>query len=193
MEGKIENADQDETYRNAWFYTLVLGLISTVTGLILFIFPTIGMVFISLIFSFYLIWLGISQIVIGYKLSSIQKNWWILLLRGIIMLILGFVVISFPISFAKVGAGVPLVLTGLFLIFYGVQDLISKHFPGSGINHTLSSIMIILTGALLCFAPVSSALIIFRLLGLTTFTGGILHVIRALYNRNKINAGQTEI
>ncbi|MDA3955865.1 hypothetical protein, partial [Oceanispirochaeta sp.] len=67
MEGKIENAEQNQTLRNVWFYTLIQGAISTVTGLILMIFPTIGMVFVSLVFSFYLIWLGISQIVLGYK------------------------------------------------------------------------------------------------------------------------------
>jgi uncharacterized membrane protein HdeD (DUF308 family) len=99
------------------------------------------------------------------------------------MLICGLVVLTFPISFAKIGTGVPLVLTGLFLIFYGVQDLLSKHFPGSGFQHSLESILMIIMGGLLCFAPVASAMIIFRLLGFTTFAGGVLIILRALYNK----------
>jgi len=187
MEGHIENADQSNTLRNAWFYTLVQGIISTITGLILVLFPTIGLVFISLVFSFYLIWLGISQIVISYKLSSFDKNWWYILLRGIIMLVCGLVVLSFPVSFAKIGTGVPLVLTGLFLILYGIQDLFSKRFPGNGFHHSASSIIMILTGALLCFAPVASALFIIRILGITTFAGGILNLLKAFYNRSRSN------
>jgi len=187
MEGHIENADQSNTLRDAWFFTLVLGIISSIIGFILMIFPTIGMVFISLVFSLYLIWIGISQIIISYKLSSIDKNWWYLLVRGIIMLVCGLVVLSFPVSFAKIGTGVPLVLTGLFLILYGVQDLFSKRFPGSGIHHSASSIIMVLTGALLCFAPVSSALLIFRILGLTTLVGGILNLFKAFYNKKLSN------
>ncbi len=184
MEGHVENADHNDTLRNAWFYTFVQGAISSVAGLILLIFPTIGMVFISLVFSLYLIWLGISQIIIGYKLSSIDRNWWFMLLRGILMLVCGLVVLSFPVSFAKIGTGVPLVLTGLFLIFYGIQDLVSKRFPGKGFHHSASSVIMILTGALLCFAPVASAMMIFRILGLTTFAGGILNLVKAFYNRS---------
>ncbi|MBF9015632.1 MULTISPECIES: HdeD family acid-resistance protein [unclassified Oceanispirochaeta] len=188
MEGTVENANGSTILKNSWFYTFIQGCISAVIGLILMIFPTIGVVFVSLVFSFYLIWLGISQIVLSFKFSSIQKNWWIILIRGLIMLISGLVILSFPISFGNISVGIPLILLGLFLIFYGVVDLLSNKLPGSGIHHVISSIIMILTGVLLCLASAAAAEIIFRILGFTVFAGGILQGIQAFYSRKWVQS-----
>lgn len=193
MDGIVENAEEKYSHvKKAWFFTLIQGGISSVIGLILMIFPNIGMVFVSLVFSFYLIWIGISQIVLAYKLSSAQTRWWMLLLRGVAMFICGIVVLVFPLSFAKIGTGVPLVLIGLFLIFNGLQDLLAKSSPGKGVQHSMSAIIMLLTGALLCFAPVSSALLMFRILGFTTLSGGLLLMARAFFHRRWVMNDESE-
>lgn len=192
MEGTVENAEGNTILKNSWFYTFIQGCISAVIGLILMIFPTIGLVFVSLVFSFYLIWLGISQIILSFKFSSIQKNWWIILIRGIFMLVCGLVILSFPVSFANISVGIPLILLGLFLIFYGVVDLLSNKVPGSGFQHALSSIIMILTGVLLCLASASAAGIIFRILGFTVFVGGLLNGIQAFYSRRWVQRMDSE-
>ncbi len=184
MEGTVESINpQDEMRRKAWFYTLVQGIISAAIGLFLIIFPTIGMVFISVVFGLSLIWMGLSQIIMGFKLSSYRDQWVIITIRGSVLLICGIIVLIFPMSFAKLGTGIPLVLTGLVLIFFGFHDLISKGTPGSGLPHTISDIILIATGGILCFAPVASAMLIFRILGFTTLAGGILNISRALLGR----------
>lgn len=188
MEGTVEDAGGSRILKNNWFYTFIQGCISAVIGLILMIFPTIGVVFVSLVFSFYLIWIGISQIVLAFKFSSIQKNWWIILIRGIFMLISGLVILSFPISFANISVGIPLILLGLFLIFYGVVDLLSNKVPGNGFQHGVSSLIMILTGVLLCLASASAAGIIFRILGFTVFIGGILNGIQAFNSRKWVQS-----
>lgn len=188
MEGTVENADGSTILKNNWFYTFIQGCISAGIGLILMLFPTIGVVFVSLVFSFYLIWLGVSQIVLSFKFSSIQNNWWIILIRGIFMLICGLVILSFPVSFGNISVGIPLILLGLFLIFYGVLDLLSNKLPGSGFQHALSSLIMILTGILLCLASAAAAGIIFRILGFTVFTGGILQGIQAFYSRKWVKS-----
>ncbi|MDC7233354.1 MAG: DUF308 domain-containing protein [Spirochaetales bacterium] len=192
MEGTVENADGSTILKNNWFYTFIQGCISAVIGLILMIFPTIGMVFVSLVFSFYLIWLGISQIIISFKLSSVQKNWWIILLRGILLLVGGLVILSFPVSFSSISVGIPVILLGLFLIFYGLVDLINKNLPGEGFNHSLSSIIMIVTGVLLCLASASAAGIIFRILGFTVFSGAVLQMIQAFYSRKWVQSRMNE-
>jgi Short repeat of unknown function (DUF308) len=188
MEGTVESAGGSTILKNNWFYTFIQGCISAVIGFILMIFPTIGVVFVSLVFSFYLIWIGISQIVLAFKFSSIQKNWWIILIRGIFMLISGLVILSFPISFGNISVGIPLILLGLFLIFHGVVDLLSNKVPGNGFQHAVSSIIMIMTGVLLCLASASAAGIIFRILGFTVFAGGIFHGIQAFYSRKWVQS-----
>ena len=184
MEGTVENVDpRDELRKKTWFYTLVQGGISTVIGLILIILPTIGMVFISLVFGLSLIWMGLSQIILAFKLSSYRDQWVTIMVRGSVLLISGIIVLIFPMSFAKLGTGIPLVLTGLVLLFFGLHDLVSNRMPGKGLPHSFSSIILILTGALLCFAPVASAMLIIRILGFTTLAGGVLNISRSLLNR----------
>ena len=84
MEGTVENAENasSTTLKNNWFYTFIQSCISAVIGLTLLLVPKIGVVFISLVFSVYLIWVGVTQVVLAFKLSSIQKKWWLILLRG---------------------------------------------------------------------------------------------------------------
>jgi uncharacterized membrane protein HdeD (DUF308 family) len=184
MEGTVENINpQDEMRRKAWFYTLVQGIISAAIGLILILFPSIGMVFISVVFGLILIWMGLTQIILGFKLSSYRDQWVVIMVRGTVLLISGIIVLIFPMSFARLGTGIPLVLTGLVLMFFGIHDLISRGTPGSGLPHIFSDIILIVTGALLCFAPVASAIVIFRILGFTTIAGGALNISRALWSR----------
>lgn len=184
MEGTVENINpQEEMRQKAWFYTLVQGVISAAIGLILIIFPSIGMVFISVVFGLGLLWMGLTQIILGFKLSSYRDQWAIIIARGTVLLICGIIVLIFPMSFARLGTGIPLVLTGLVLMFFGIHDLVSRGTPGSGLPHVVSNIIMIVTGALLCFAPVASAIVIFRILGFTTIAGGILNISRALLNR----------
>ena len=184
MEGTVESINpRDEIRRKAWFYTLVQGIISAAIGLILVIFPSIGMVFISVVFGLAMIWMGLTQIILGFKLSSYRDQWLINMIRGTVLLIIGIIVLIFPMSFARLGTGIPLVLTGLVFLFFGIHDLITRSTPGRGLPHMFSDIILIATGALLCFAPVASAMIMFRILGFTTIAGGILNISRALWSR----------
>ncbi|MDC7240229.1 MAG: DUF308 domain-containing protein [Spirochaetales bacterium] len=193
MEGTVENADNSTVLKNNWFYTFVQSCISAVIGLILLLVPKIGVVFISLVFSVYLIWVGVTQVVLAFKLSSIQRNWWVILVRGIVMLICGLVVVSFPVSFGEISVGIPLIILGLFLIFYGVLDLITRRIPGQGLTHGMSSIIMILIGVLLCLASAAAARVLFRILGATTLAGGIIQGYQAFVSRRwVINNSNTD-
>ncbi len=185
MEGTVENAENasSTTLKNNWFYTFIQSCISAVIGLTLLLVPKIGVVFISLVFSVYLIWVGVTQVVLAFKLSSIQKKWWLILLRGLFMLICGLVVISFPVSFGNISVGIPLIILGLFLIFYGVLDLVSPRIPGGGVSHGLSSVIMIIIGILLCLASAAAARVLFRILGATTFAGGVIQGYQAFVSR----------
>jgi len=187
MKGTVENAEEQEALlKSFWLYPLIQGGIITALGLILLIFPKSGLIFLSVMIGLYILFLGIGQTVLAFRLSDLQANWWYLLIRGILLILAGVLVLWFPVSFAKLGMGIPLVLAGGFLIINGIQDLFSRNLPDSGRQHRSGSIMMVVLGALLCFAPVFSALMLFRIIGAASLAGGVMLIVKALMNRRHI-------
>ncbi|OQY35044.1 MAG: hypothetical protein B6241_02670 [Spirochaetaceae bacterium 4572_59] len=181
MKQTIEDVENNEELnRSMWLYPLIRGGIITVAGILLIVFPKIGPIFLSAVFGLYLLVLGIGQTVLSFKLSGSRDRWWQLLIRGGLLIIAAVLILWYPFSFAKIGMGIPLVVGGLFLIINSLQDLLSPSFQNSGSLSRFGSIFMIILGVLLCFAPVFSALLLFRFIGLFSLAGGIFLIQRAL-------------
>lgn len=181
MKQTIEDAEPlDKINQSMWLYPLIRGGIMVLAGILLIAIPKIGPIFLSAVFGLYLLVLGIGQIVLSFKLSESSKRWWQLLIRGGLLIIGGVLILWYPFSFAKIGMGIPLVAGGIFLIINSLQDLLSPSFKNSESHSSIGSIFMIILGVLLCFAPVFSALLLFRFIGIISLTGGFLLIMRSL-------------
>ena len=177
MKGEVENAGEDEKYyKHISLYPLVQGGIITLAGAILLFFPKVGLIFLSVTFGLYLLMQGISQTVLSFRVSDSRANWWKLLIRGCLLIIAGVLILWYPFSFAKIGMGIPLVTGGIFLIISNLQDLMAPDLRSPG-RLRIGNIVMLVIGILLCFAPVFSALFLFRLIGFLTLIGGVLLIL----------------
>ena len=184
MKVTIEDAGESgDFYRSLWLYPLIQGGIISLAGIILLIFPKVGLIFMSVMFGLYLFMLGLGQTVLAFKLSSLKEHWWKLLIRSILILIVGVLILWYPFSFAKIGMGIPLVAGGIFLIINSMQDLLNPDFRSRGKTEQAGSLLTVLLGILLCFAPVFSALMLFRIIGGLSLFSGTFLIVRALSNR----------
>lgn len=181
MKQTVEDAEAvDELHKTMWLYPLIQGGIIVVAGIMLIVFPKIGPIFLSGVFGLYLLVLGIGQTVLSFKLSESNERWWQLLVRGAFLIIAAVLILWYPFSFAKIGMGIPLIAGGIFLIVNSLQDLISPGFQNSEGHSRIGSVFMIILGVLLCFAPIFSALLLFRFIGVVSLAGGLLLIQRAL-------------
>ena len=174
MKGTIEDIDNENShYDKMKIYPFIQGGILTLAGLALIFFPKLGLIFLSVTFGLYLLMQGIGQTVMAFQLSDTERRWWRLLIRAVVFIIGGVLILWYPFSFAKIGMGIPLVAGGIVLIISNLQDLLVRRSlsPGEG---SVRTVIMLLLGVLLCFAPVFSALLLFRIIGFLTLAGGIL-------------------
>ncbi len=185
MKGTIEDIDsENDYYEKVKIYPFMQGGILCLAGLALILFPKLGLIFISVTFGLYLLIQGIGQTVLAFQASGSDKGWWRLLLRGAVFIIGGVLILWYPFSFAKIGMGIPLVAGGIVLIISNLQDLLVRRSfsPGEG---SVRTVIMLLLGILLCFAPVFSALLLFRIIGFFTLAGGIL-ILLYTYSYRKL-------
>ena len=181
MEGIVE--DGDGTKRGGtslWIYPLLEGITALLAGTVLLFYPKTGLIFISMVFGILIMISGVGQTVLVLKLGKGQNQWGSLLTKGILKIAFGFIILVYPFGFAKIGMGIPLVLAGVFLILGGLQELFRDQKTDLSPKNRTGNILVILLGALLCFAPVFSALLLFRLLGAVALLRGIYQILRAI-------------
>ena len=83
MEGKIEDQDPvNKILWSSWNILLIRGIFITVIGLILLLWPTAGLAFTAIAFSLFIAIDGITQLVLGFKMSDANNFWWASVLRG---------------------------------------------------------------------------------------------------------------
>ena len=174
MNGIVEDSgEDDDKYEKTNIYPLIQGGILCLAGLALILFPKLGLIFLSVTFGLYLLMQGIGQTVLAFQLSDTRANWWHLLIRGVLFIIGGVLILWYPFSFAKIGMGIPLVAGGIVLIVSNLQELMASG-TFSLREGSLRTLVMLLLGILLCFAPVFSALLLFRIIGILTLAGGLL-------------------
>src|SRR5262245_38672377 len=108
-----------------WLYIL-LGIVSVGAGLIALIWPGQTFLVLSAIIGWLLLFYGIIDIVFAFSTRHLEGFWWMQLISGIIMVLLGFWAIS-PDSTTVAnyrGAVLLAVWIGVAALFRGVSDII---------------------------------------------------------------------
>ncbi|MEG0519105.1 MAG: DUF308 domain-containing protein [Bacteroidales bacterium] len=156
-----------------WWMSLVLGLIILALGFLMFIYPGISYITMSLLFGVIILVSGVVYIIMSTSKSLKGRGW--LLASGIIEVILGLILIMWPVVAA---ASLPYFL-GFWLLFKGFtmigigSDM--SDIKGSGWGWTIiTAILLIICAFLILVYPIVfgiEAVIIW--IGISMIVGGI--------------------
>jgi uncharacterized membrane protein HdeD (DUF308 family) len=108
-----------------WLYVLI-GIVSIVAGIIALAWPGQTFLVLSAIAGWLLLFYGIIDIVWAFSTRHLEGLWWMQLISGIIMVLLGFWAISPDTATVSTyrGAVLLVVWIGVAALFRGVSDII---------------------------------------------------------------------
>ncbi|MDA3811698.1 MAG: DUF308 domain-containing protein [Spirochaetaceae bacterium] len=176
---KVTIEDQEpieQALWQSWKILLIRGIFISLVGLILAIWPSSGLAFTAIAFSLFILLDGVTQLVIGFRMSGSNRFWWGSVFRGVLEIIIAAVVISHPRGFGEFGASALLVILGIVLIISGIIDFQFRIGKGG----IFSSLILLLLGILLLIAPLFTASIVLRIIGISALLVGVARIVRAL-------------
>ena len=108
-----------------WLYILI-GIVSIIAGLIALIWPGETFLVLSAIVGWLLLFYGIIDIVFAFSTRHLEGFWWMQLVSGIVMVLLGFWAISPDNTTVSTYRGSVLlaVWIGVAALFRGISDII---------------------------------------------------------------------
>jgi uncharacterized membrane protein HdeD (DUF308 family) len=172
-----------------WWWFIIIGILFIVAGIAVLSRPLEGYVGLSVLFSFIILAIGISQIAFSLGNRDILPGWGWTLVSGIIDVAAGAYLLVFPVVTM---ATLPY-FVGFWLMFRSFyimgasMDLQSFGVSGWGWLFTGGILLLILSGLILYF-PVAAAAGIVAWSGLAFLTGGVLSMVLAFKLRGVKNA-----
>jgi uncharacterized membrane protein HdeD (DUF308 family) len=108
-----------------WLYILI-GIVSIIAGVIALIWPGETFLVLSAIVGWLLLFYGIIDIVFAFSTRNLEGLWWMQLISGIIMVLLGFWAIAPDDATVSTYRGAVLlaVWIGVAALFRGISDII---------------------------------------------------------------------
>ena len=108
-----------------WLYILI-GVVSIIAGVIALIWPGQTFLVLAAIVGWLLLFYGIIDIIFAFSTRHLEGLWWMQLISGIIMVLLGFWAISPDESTVSTyrGAVLLVVWIGVAALFRGISDII---------------------------------------------------------------------
>lgn len=104
----------------SWWAFMLRGLLAIVFGIVVLLFPGIGLVTLVLLFAFWMISDGLTELVRAWRTRG-QRHWWMGLVEGVAGLVAGALAFVWP----AITAAVLLFLVAAWAIFTGAMELIA--------------------------------------------------------------------
>ena len=162
-----------------WWVLLLRGIIAVLFGLAIFAMPGLTLALLILMFGAFVLADGI--LLVANSLMNIKSNgqWWLRLLQGIVSIIAGVAVFTWP----HITALILLYIIALNAIFGGALQAVSAFLFRKAIRGELlliaGGIVSVIFGALLIMYPLSGALALVKVIGIFETFYGILLMVMA--------------
>ncbi|MCB0724490.1 MAG: HdeD family acid-resistance protein [Ignavibacteriae bacterium] len=160
-------------YKNWWALT-IKGVLAIIFGLMIFFAPGMGAVALAYYFGFLVIFTGFFMIFAAFAHKSVNQNWGWWLFEGILDIILGVIVISYPLM----SIAIFILFVGVWAIFMGISQVIS-FFTVSASGKwlfLLSGVISTIFGILLILNPLLGAVSLTMLIGAFLLVYGVFAV-----------------
>lgn len=165
-----------------WWLVLLQGILALVVGALLVIMPGVSVTLLVQVLGIYWIITGILAL-IGIFLKSVDVHWGWLLARGLLSIIGGIFVLSFPLfSAALVPLGLVLILAVQSLVV-GVAGII-EGIRGGGWGSGVLGVLGILLAIVLLIAPVVVTTLLIILVGAIQLFSGFALVLLSVRLRH---------
>lgn len=116
---------------NGFYLSLLSAILNIVLGIILVLFPTIGVLSLTIVLIFFFMLQGMAKTIIAFQLRP-MKNWGWLLFSGIISLVLSVIILA---GFPQASFWVMGLLLGINMLIFGIAFLfLGLSLPKSDIN-----------------------------------------------------------
>lgn len=167
-----------ETMQGAWGWTLALGIILVVLGIVVLSDTFLATLVSMMIVGWLLVIGGIVQLVHAFR----TRGWagtLLAIVAGILYLVAGLLMVANPVA----GALVLTLLIAFFLFMLGLVRLTSAiglHAPGMGWVITAGIIDLILAGLITAHWPATGLWVIGLYLGIEMVVGGITGILAGL-------------
>jgi uncharacterized membrane protein HdeD (DUF308 family) len=173
-------ADTVRTGVKNWWWFIIKGLLLIITGMVIFSRPAEGYVGLSVLFSLVILGVGLTQIFFSIGNSDVLAGWGWTLASGIVELIIGIYLLSFPvITMATLPYFVGFWL--MFRSFYlmgASMDLKSMGIAGWGWFMT-GAVAVIILAFLILYFPAAGAFSIIACSATAFVLAGILNLMLA--------------
>lgn len=167
-----------------WWALALRGVAALIFGILAFVWPSITLTVLVLLFGAYAITDGIFAIVAAMNTSGRGSRWWLLLIEGILGIIVGLLAVFLPgitALFLLYLIAAWAIVTGAFEI--GIAIMLRKEMTGEWIM-ALSGIASVVFGILLMLFPGAGALAVIWLIGAYALIFGALLLALALRLRS---------
>jgi uncharacterized membrane protein HdeD (DUF308 family) len=154
---------------------VVVGVLSILFGLVCLFWPAISLSVLSTLFgAFVLIW-GLAEFIAAYSASRAGRTWWSHVLFGLIGLIAGIVVFTYP----GVTAFVLLAIIAYWAVVLGVFQILVSFGTGSFL-WVVTGLIAVLFGFALLANSAAGAVALVALIGLFAIVEGVVLLAGAL-------------
>jgi len=172
------------TSRNYWLVLLARGILAIIFGIIALVWSGWTILALIYVFGAYALIDGVISVVNAIQDRSASSNWWLLLIRGIIGIIIGLLVFFWP----GLTAIVLFTLIGIWAIVLGVFELLAVFaLPGDlrlEWSFVLGGILSIILGLLFIRHPIAGMLSLVWVLGIFAVAYGLVQIVHAFRYRS---------
>lgn len=165
-------ADQSEI----WWVFLLEGIAALIFGALLLTNPGATLVALAIFIGFYLLLIGVLELVRMFVDRS--QSWVWSLLLGILGIVAGIVVLNHPLVAALALPATVVIYLGVISLIMGVIGIIGA-FTGGGVGSFLLGLVSLLIGALLLGAPLTTALAVPFVFGSLLLIEGVALIVYA--------------
>jgi uncharacterized membrane protein HdeD (DUF308 family) len=170
--------------RNYWRVLLIRGIIALLFGIFAVVLPGWTILALVLLFGAYVLADGLMSVVGALQERNTSSNWWVLLIRGCLGIIAGFLVFFWP----GITAIVLFILIGIWALIMGVFELLAAMMLPGGFGQewmlVIGGILLIILGLIFIRRPVPAMLSLVWLLGIFAIVYGVVQLMRAIQYRS---------
>ena len=154
-----------DTLTRHWWVLAIRGVIAVIFGVCALIWPALTLIVLVALFGAYALVDGIFEVIAALRAAGHARNWWVLLIEGLLGIVLGLLTFFWP----SITALVLLIFIAVWAILTGIMELVAaielrREIAGEWLLG-LSGVLSVLWGVILFARPGAGALAIAWLIG----------------------------
>lgn len=174
-----------------WWMLVLRGVFAIIFGVLAFLFPGTAGEALVIFFGAYALVDGIFNIIAAFSSMSSNRDWWVMLLEGVVGVIAGILTFIWPGGAALV----LLTFIAVWAIMTGIFEIITafrlRHEIDNEVLMGLAGLASIIFGVLLVVFPVSGALAIVWMIAAYAIIFGVILIALGLRLRNYTPTGRS--